>query len=59
MKRLSELLDLTGQTETITAIELRRLPGEVMEQAAMGKTYIVTKNGKPIIQITRIQKNES
>ena len=57
MKMLNEMIDLTGQTETITAVEMRKLPGEILEQASLGKTYIVTKNGKPIAQITKVEKS--
>lgn len=55
MKKLTEMIDLTGQTETITAVEMRKLPGEILEQASLGKTYIVTKNGNPIAQITKVE----
>ena len=54
MKKLRDMVPLDGTSETITVMDLRKSPGEVLEQAAMGKTYTVTKNGKPIVTIKRI-----
>lgn len=44
-KLLAKSMDLTGQTETITAMELRAAPGDVLLQAQMGKVFNITKNG--------------
>jgi prevent-host-death family protein len=38
-------MSLAGQTETITAMDFRRAPGDVLLQAQMGKTFSITKNG--------------
>jgi prevent-host-death family protein len=44
-KLLTKSMDLTGQTETITAMEFRAAPGDVLMQAQMGKVFNITKNG--------------
>ena len=36
---------LAGQTETITAMDFRRTPGDVLLQTQLGKTFTITKNG--------------
>lgn len=53
MKKLTDMVSLQGETETITAVELRKLPGEILEQASLGKTFTITKNGKPIATISQ------
>ena len=44
-KLLAKTQILVGQTETITAMDFRRSPGDVLLQAQMGKTFTITKNG--------------
>ena len=44
-KPLAKSQILTGQTETITAMDFRRAPGDVLLQAQMGKKFNITKNG--------------
>lgn len=44
-KRLEESTILRGQTETITAMDFRRGPGDVLLQAQLGKMFYITKNG--------------
>lgn len=44
-KRLEKSAILTGQTETITAMDFRRGPGDVLLQAQMGKVFNITKYG--------------
>lgn len=36
---------LTGQEETITAMDFRRSPGDILMQAQMGKVFNITRNG--------------
>ncbi len=43
-KRLEKSAILTGQTETITAMDFRRGPGDVLLQAQMGKIFNITKH---------------
>ena len=44
-KRLEKAVSLSGQTETITAMDFRRGPGDVLLQAQMGKIFHITKHG--------------
>lgn len=44
-KLLTRTMSLTGQSETITAMDFRKAPGDVLLQAQMGKTFTITKNG--------------
>lgn len=53
MKTIREMNLLVGESEEITAVELRQHTGDVLEQAAMGKTFVVTKSGKPIATISQ------
>lgn len=54
MKRLTEYVNLKGQIETITMMNLRSRPGEVFDSVALGKVYIVTKAGKPLAVLSRL-----
>ena len=38
-------MSLEGQTETITAMELRKTPGDILLQAQMGKVFNITRAG--------------
>ena len=51
MKRLQDLQTLAGETETITLSELRKQPGDVFQQVAMGKRFTITKSGKTVATI--------
>lgn len=44
-KPLAKSMSLAGQVETITAMDFRRTPGDILLQAQMGKTFNITKNG--------------
>lgn len=44
-RRLEKSSILTGQVETITAMDFRKGPGDILLQAQMGKTFYITKNG--------------
>jgi prevent-host-death family protein len=44
-KTLTKSMDLSGQKETITAMDFRRTPGDILLQAQMGKVFSITKNG--------------
>jgi hypothetical protein len=38
-------MNLTGQRETITAMDFQRTPGDILLQAQLGKVFEITKNG--------------
>lgn len=44
-KPLAKTAILTGQEETITAMDFRRGPGDVLLQAQMGKVFNITRHG--------------
>ena len=47
MKTLKqEVGSLEGREETITMSELRALPGDVMDQVALGKVFVITRAGR-------------
>lgn len=48
MRKIRDDLDLSDKIETITAMELRKTPGEVLDSVRFGKTFILTKQGKPV-----------
>ncbi|MCZ6775848.1 MAG: type II toxin-antitoxin system prevent-host-death family antitoxin [Ignavibacteria bacterium] len=56
--KLNESDLLVGKTETITAMDLRRGPGDILTQVSMGKTFIITRNGKPIATLTRPEEQQ-
>jgi len=53
VKKLSASVSLSGETETITAMDFRKAPGEVLTQVSLGKTFVITKNGRPIAVVSR------
>ncbi len=59
MKRrtLEKTVDLTGQEETITAMDFRRTPGDILLQAQMGKRFSITKNGVIIAVLSAPELN--
>ena len=48
MKGLKDQVDLRGPVEVITVSEFRRNPGECLAQVELGKTYCITRYGKPV-----------
>lgn len=46
MKTINEEIDLSDKLEIITMMDLRKNPGEIIAQVALGKTFIITKAGK-------------
>jgi len=54
-ERLTEMNLLLGQIETISMMELRKRPGDVIDQVQMGKTFEITKLGKVVATLSRHQ----
>lgn len=54
LTKLSDTLQLTNKIETITAMDFRKSPGEVLTQVTMGKTFIITRAGKPMAVLSRL-----
>lgn len=53
-KKLRELTPLRGKLDTITAMDFRKQPGEILDSVALGKTFIITKQGKPCALLTQL-----
>lgn len=51
--RLIAMQLLAGQTEKITMMQLRKGPGDIIDQVQMGKTFTVTKAGKVVAVISQ------
>ena len=54
MKSIKDEISLVGRTETITMMDLRKKPGEVLSSVALGKTFIITRSGKPIAELKKL-----
>jgi hypothetical protein len=57
MKRFTDMKLLSGQEETITLMDFRKAPGDVITQVQMGKTFTLTKNGKPVAILSKPELN--
>ena len=53
-KKLRELSPFTGKLETITAMDFRKQPGEILDSVVLGKTFVITKQGKPCALLTQL-----
>ena len=51
--RLVAMQLLTGQTEEITMMQLRKGPGDIIDQVQMGKTFTITKARKVVAVISQ------
>jgi prevent-host-death family protein len=47
MRKISHEIDLRGKFERISATDFRQSPGEVLDSVHLGKTFLITKSGKP------------
>jgi antitoxin (DNA-binding transcriptional repressor) of toxin-antitoxin stability system len=54
MKNIKDEVSLSGRVETITMMDLRKKPGEVLSSVALGKTFIITRAGKPIAELKKM-----
>lgn len=53
MKKINDEVSLDGKFEQITVMDLRKQPGEVLSSVSLGKTFLVTRNGKAIAVISK------
>lgn len=53
IKRISDEVSLSKKLETITAMDFRKNPGEVLASVTLGKTYIITRNAKPVAVLSK------
>ena len=55
--KLSEMNLLGGQSEEITVMELRQGAGDILDQVELGKTYTITRRGKPVGVLSKPELN--
>lgn len=53
-KRLLDGNFLVGQIEEITMMDFRKAPGDVIDEVVLGKTFIVTRQGKPMAVLQKL-----
>lgn len=53
LKTIKQETSLVGKFETISVSDFRNRPGEVFASVDLGKTFLVTKLGKPIAVISK------
>lgn len=56
-KLLTKSMSLVGEKETITAMDFRRTPGDILLQAQMGKVFEITKNGVVVAVLSAPEPN--
>lgn len=55
--KLTDLVNLSGQVETITLSDFRSRPGDIITQVQMGKTFTITKAGKKAAVLSPVEMN--
>ena len=55
--KLKDMNLLEGQSEEITIMDLRRGPGNIMDQVELGKTYTITRRGKGVAVLSKPEPN--
>jgi hypothetical protein len=55
MKKIADHVfqQMSQQFETITAMDLRKQPGEVLDSVALGKIFLITKSGRPVAILSK------
>lgn len=51
-------LDFTDEVATVTMMELRQQPGEIMDRVARGLTVYVTKSGRAVAKLLPFSHTE-
>ena len=51
MKKLTEQINLQSFVETISMMDLRMQPGEVLDKVMYGQTIIIERNGRPLAML--------
>ena len=54
---ITKVINLTGQEETITAMDFRKSPGDILLQVQMGKKFTITRNGVAVATLSPIELN--
>ena len=54
MEKLTDSIDLTGQIEEISMMDLRSRPGEIITAVSYGKKYIIKRNNKPLAVLMKL-----
>jgi antitoxin (DNA-binding transcriptional repressor) of toxin-antitoxin stability system len=54
MKHIKDEVTLSGKLESITMMDLRLQPGAVIDSVELGKTFVITKMGKPVAVLSRL-----
>jgi antitoxin (DNA-binding transcriptional repressor) of toxin-antitoxin stability system len=57
MPKLTDQPLLADTSEEITVSDFRSRPGDVLMQVQMGRTFTITKNGKPVAVIAKPELN--
>jgi antitoxin (DNA-binding transcriptional repressor) of toxin-antitoxin stability system len=55
--RLTKSKSLVGQEETITAMDLRKTPGDILMQVQMGEIFNITRNGVIVAVLSAPEMN--
>ena len=53
MKRLAEEVSLAGIVDSISMMQFRRTPGEIIRAVELGKTFVITRSGKEIAVLSK------
>lgn len=56
MKKIADhvMQEMGKQFEVITAMDFRKQPGEVLDSAALGKVFVITKAGRPVAVLSKL-----
>ncbi len=52
-------LSFVGETATITMMELRQQPGEIMDRVSRGLTVYITKSGRAVAKLIPVSDDHS